>query len=165
VVFFHQINGREGDIVVKAESFAGSDFRMVQPAADGDYFLEFTALYQVSGQFGLPDDQPRGFFYFAGPSDGTVVQRLLLEKIPLFIQPQICGAVILPCEINVIAVANSEEVFFRSPVGFENFIVAVRREPVGQKFGENLIPVSAERMTGSEIVFLKFLAIQYGNGH
>ena len=128
-------------------------------------FWNFPALYQVSGQLGLPDDQPGGFFHFSGPADGTVIQRLVLEKIALFIQSQICGAVILPCEIDIIAVADSEEVFIRRPVGFENFIVVVRREPVGQKFGENLIAVSAERMSGSEIVFLKFLAIQNGNCH
>jgi hypothetical protein len=61
--------------------------------------------------------------------------------------------------------ADSEEVFICSPIGLNNLIVVVRRESFSEKFRENPVPVSAEGMARSEVVFLEFLAIQNGNCH
>jgi hypothetical protein len=68
-------------------------------------------------------------------------------------------------EVNIIAVADSKEILIGGPVGLNNFIIVVRGKPLGEKFGENLIAVAAERMPWSEVVFLEFLAIQNGNCH
>ena len=90
---------------------------------------------------------------------------MILEKIAFFCQSQIHGTIKLFREVDVVAVADSQQVFICRPIGFDNLIVAVRIEFFGKLFGENLIAVSPEGMPGSEVIFLEFIAINNGNSH